>query len=54
MVTPSSGGDETDAAEKKNASLAMEEKTTHEDPSSGGNQEAWDGKIWSKYLSPNQ
>merc|ERR1711971_933501 len=54
VVTPSSGGDETDA-EKKNASgMASQEKTTREHSSSSGNQEAWDGKIWSKYLSPNQ
>ena len=31
-----------------------EEKATHQEPTSEGNHEAWDGKTWSKYLSPNQ
>ena len=53
MVSPSSGGEEMDSdGEKK--SLSEEEKTTHEEPSSSANKQPWDGKIWSKYLSPNQ
>ena len=52
VVTPSSRGEEMENGEKKEA--LEEEKATHQEPTSEGNQEAWDGKTWSKYLSPNQ
>ena len=54
VVTPSSGVEEMESSEEKTEASSVEEKTTSEQPSTSGKQEAWDGKIWSKYLSPNQ
>merc|ERR1712055_1138561 len=54
VVRPSSGVEEMEISVEKTEATSVEEKTTHEQPSSSGKQEVWDGKIWSKYLSPNQ
>jgi len=36
-------------------STKVEKSTTHEDPSSSTDRyKKWDGKLWSKYLSPCQ
>merc|ERR1711874_453055 len=37
------------------SSTKVEKSTTHEDPSSSTDRyKKWDGKLWSKYLSPCQ
>jgi len=44
----------TDVAEKL-SSTKVEKSTTHEDPSGSTDRyKKWDGKLWSKYLSPCQ
>ena len=59
MVNASSGDEDLEAiateAKKDLSSTKVEKSATHEDPSSSTDRyKKWDGKLWSKYLSPCQ